>query len=158
MSSIRLKPKSSERIKPSAPANTQRRKFENPLTERYGSVEMSYIFSPHFKFSTWRKLWVALAESEKMLGLPITDKQLAELRANVEDINFEEAEAKEKEIRHDVMSHVHAYGLQAPSAKGIIHLGATSAYVTDNTDLIQLKNALELELKHLLSLTKPESL
>ena len=122
----------------------QRRSYESPLTGRYGSPEMSYIFSPQFKFSTWRKLWVALAEGERMLGLPITDKQISQLKKYVDDVNFEVAEAKEKEIRHDVMSHVYAYGVQAPMAKGIIHLGATSAYVTDNTDLIQIRSALEL--------------
>lgn len=124
-----------------------RRGYENPLTGRYGSPEMSYVFSPQFKFSTWRRLWVALAEGEKVLGLPITDAQLNEMREHLDEINFEAAEAKEREIRHDVMSHVYAYGLQCPSAKGIIHLGATSAYVTDNTDLIQMKSGLELAAK-----------
>ena len=105
---------------------------------------MSFIFSPQFKFSTWRRLWVALAESEKQLGLKISEKALKQMRVHIEDIDFAAAEAKEREIRHDVMSHVYAYGLQAPAAKGIIHLGATSAYVTDNTDLIQMKAGLEL--------------
>lgn len=116
----------------------------NPLTERYASKEMSYLFSPNFKFRTWRKLWVALAEAEKELGLPITDEQLAELRANLETINYEDAERREREVRHDVMSHIYAYGLQAPSAKGIIHLGATSAYVTDNTDILQMSEGLRI--------------
>ncbi|MBI3830831.1 MAG: adenylosuccinate lyase [Planctomycetes bacterium] len=135
---------------PAAPPQKKagdRRSYENPLTGRYGSPEMSYVFSPQFKFSTWRRLWVALAEGEKVLGLPITEAQLHEMRAHLDEINFEAAEAKEREIRHDVMSHVYAYGLQCPSAKGIIHLGATSAYVTDNTDLIQMKSGLELAAK-----------
>ncbi|MFH0937817.1 MAG: adenylosuccinate lyase [Planctomycetota bacterium] len=117
--------------------------YQNPLTDRYDSAEMSYIFSPQFKFSTWRKLWVALAESERQLGLPITQKQIRQLERFVDDINFEVAEAKEKELRHDVMAHVYAYGVQASTAKGIIHLGATSAYVTDNTDLIQMRAGLK---------------
>src|SRR5204863_7331114 len=100
--------------------------------------------SEQFKFSTWRKLWIALAEAERELGLPISPKQIAQLRAFADEINFEAAETKEIEIRHDVMSHVYAYGLQAPDAKGIIHLGATSAYVADNTDLIQLRAGLRL--------------
>jgi adenylosuccinate lyase len=116
----------------------------NPLTERYASREMSYLFSPNFKFRTWRRLWIALAEAEKQLGLPITDGQIEELKANAEAINYDEAERREREVRHDVMAHVHAYGLQAPSAKGIIHLGATSAYVTDNTDILQMAEGLRL--------------
>lgn len=116
----------------------------NPLTERYASKEMSYLFSSNFKFRTWRKLWVALAEAEKELGLPITDGQIAEMRANLEEINYEDAERREREVRHDVMSHIHAFGLQAPSAKGIIHLGATSAYVTDNTDILQMAEGLRI--------------
>src|SRR5471032_2265879 len=122
----------SKKAKPSTPANANGRRrdqYENPLVGRYGSPEMSFIFSPQFKFSTWRKLWLALARGEKKLGLAITDTQLKQLAAHLDDINFDVAEAKEKEIRHDVMSHVHAYGVQAPAAKGIIHLGATSAYV-----------------------------
>lgn len=137
----------SARKKPAASENAprrDRRAYENPLTGRYGTPEMSYLFSPQFKFSTWRRLWLALAEGERILGLPITETQLKEMREHLEDVNFEEAEAKEREIRHDVMSHVYAFGLQCPSAKGIIHLGATSAYVTDNTDLIQMKSGLEL--------------
>ena len=118
--------------------------YTNPLTDRYCSKDMSYIFSPQFKFSTWRKLWVALAEGEHELGLNITEEQLDELRANVDNINFEDARKIEKEVRHDVMSHVKAYGLQCDKAKGIIHLGATSAFVGDNTDVIQMTEALKL--------------
>ena len=121
-----------------------RRKASQPLTERYASKEMSYIFSPEFKFRTWRRLWIALAEAEKELGLPITDEQITEMQAAADDINYEEAEAREREVRHDVMSHVHAFGLQAPSARGIIHLGATSAYVTDNGEVIQMREGLRL--------------
>ena len=118
--------------------------YTNPLTDRYCSKDMSYIFSPQFKFSTWRKLWVALAEGEKELGINITEEQLDELRNNIDNINFDEARKIEKEVRHDVMSHVKAYGLQCDKAKGIIHLGATSAYVGDNTDVIQMNEALKL--------------
>ena len=118
--------------------------YDTPLNTRYASKEMSYIFSDDMKFSTWRKLWVALAEGEKELGLEITEEQLEELRANINNINYDEAIKKEKEVRHDVMSHVYAYGLQCPSAKVIIHLGATSCYVGDNTDIIILRDALEL--------------
>ena len=118
--------------------------YSNPLTERYCSKDMGYIFSPQFKFSTWRKLWVALAEGEKELGINITDEQIAELKAHIDDINFDDAKRIEREVRHDVMSHVQAYGLQCPKAKGIIHLGATSAYVGDNTDVIQMNEALKL--------------
>jgi adenylosuccinate lyase len=124
----------------------------NPLTERYASREMSYLFSADFKFRTWRKLWIALAEAEKELGLPITDAQLAELRAHANDINYEDAERREREIRHDVMSHIYAFGLQAPSAKGILHLGATSAYVTDNTDILQMAAALGIVRHRLVNL------
>jgi adenylosuccinate lyase len=116
----------------------------NPLTERYASREMSYLFSPDYKFRTWRRLWIALAESEQELGLPITDAQIAELRAHANDINYEDAERREREIRHDVMSHIYAWGLQAPSAKGIIHLGATSAFVTDNTEILQMAEGLAI--------------
>jgi adenylosuccinate lyase len=123
---------------------TDSRQYENPLIKRYASARMGFVFSPQFKFQTWRRLWIWLAEAEKELGLPITDGQLAELRAFEADINFAEAEKREKAVRHDVMAHVHAYGLQAKSAAGIIHLGATSAYVTDNTDLIQARAALDL--------------
>ena len=118
--------------------------YNSPLNSRYSSKEMSYLFSDDKKFQTWRKLWVALAESEKELGLNITDEQIEELRSNITNINYEDAERKEKDIRHDVMSHVYAYGLQCPNAKGIIHLGATSCYVGDNTDLIIMKEALLL--------------
>lgn len=128
--------------------------YSNPLIERYSSKEMSYIFSPENKFRTWRKLWVTLAECEKELGLKISDSQIKELKKFENNINYEEAEKREKTVRHDVMSHVHAYGLQCPKAKGIIHLGATSAYVGDNTDLIQMKQGLtELKIK-LVSLLK----
>lgn len=116
--------------------------YDTPLNSRYASKEMSYLFSPDMKFKTWRKLWVALAEGEKELGLNITDEQLEELRANVDNINYEVAEQRERSVRHDVMSHVYAYGVQCPKAKGIIHLGATSCYVGDNTDLIIMKEAM----------------
>lgn len=118
--------------------------YENPLISRYTSREMSHIFSQDVKFTTWRKLWIALAEVEMELGLPITEEQLAELREYQDKINYEEAEKREKETRHDVMSHVYAYGLQCPKARPIIHLGATSAYVGDNTDIIVMKQALEI--------------
>ncbi|MDR0853100.1 MAG: adenylosuccinate lyase [Clostridiales Family XIII bacterium] len=131
-----------------------RDQFSNPLTTRYASREMSYIFSPQFKFSTWRRLWIALAESEMELGLPITQEQVNELKKYADDINFEAAEAREKEVRHDVMSHVYAYGLQAKSAAGIIHLGATSAFVGDNTDIIQMREGLILLRKKLALLMK----
>lgn len=118
--------------------------FQSPFSTRYASRQMQRIFSEQHKFSTWRKLWVALAETEQQLGLDITDEQLNELRAHIEDINFEVAEARERVVRHDVMSHVYAYGQQCPAAKGIIHLGATSCYVGDNTDLILMREALTL--------------
>ncbi|MCX7805196.1 MAG: adenylosuccinate lyase [Planctomycetota bacterium] len=121
-----------------------RDRFEHPLTERYASEEMSFLFSPRFKFSTWRRLWVALARAEKALGLPIKDSQIREMERYVSDINFEEAERIERQTRHDVMAHIKAYGMQAKSAAGIIHLGATSAYVTDNADLIQMREGLRL--------------
>ncbi|MBK5258578.1 MAG: adenylosuccinate lyase [Thermoanaerobaculia bacterium] len=124
----------------------------NPLTERYASPEMSYLFSPNFKFRTWRRLWIALAEAEKELGLAITDAQLEELRRAANDINYEDAERREREIRHDVMSHIYAYGLAAPSAKGIIHLGATSAFVTDNTDILQMSEALTILQRHIVNI------
>ncbi len=113
---------------------------------------MSYLFSPEFKFRTWRRLWVALAEAEKELGLAITDAQIADLKANIDDINFADAERREREVRHDVMSHVYAYGLQATSAKGIIHLGATSAYVTDNTEILQMAEGLRILRRRLVNL------
>ena len=118
--------------------------YSTPLNSRYASKEMSFIFSDDMKFSTWRKLWIALAEGEKELGLNITDEQIKELKAHVNDINYDEAAKREKEVRHDVMSHVYAYGLQCPNAKGIIHLGATSCYVGDNTDVIIMREALNL--------------
>ncbi len=119
-------------------------RYNSPLSERYASKEMQYIFSPEKKFRTWRKLWIALAETEKELGLDITQEQIDELKAHQDDINFEVAVAREKEVRHDVMSHVYAYGVQCPKAKGIIHLGATSCYVGDNTDIILMAEALQL--------------
>ncbi len=126
-------------------------KYISPLSERYASKEMQYIFSPDMKFRTWRKLWIALAETEKELGLNITDEQIEELKANAEDINYEVAKEREKIVRHDVMSHVYAYGVQCPKAKGIIHLGATSCYVGDNTDIIVMTEALRLVKKKLIN-------
>lgn len=125
--------------------------YQSPLSERYASKEMQYIFSPSMKFKTWRKLWIALAETEKELGLPITQEQIDELKEYAEDINFEVAKEREREVRHDVMSHVYAYGVQCPKAKGIIHLGATSCYVGDNTDIIVMTEALKLVKKKLLN-------
>ena len=118
--------------------------YESPLSARYASKEMKYIFSPDKKFRTWRKLWIALAESEKELGLPITQEQIDELKAHADDINYEVAQEREKIVRHDVMSHVYAYGVQCPNAKDIIHLGATSCYVGDNTDIIIMTEGLKL--------------
>ena len=118
--------------------------YESPLSARYASKEMKYIFSPDKKFRTWRKLWIALAESEKELGLPITQEQIDELKAHADDINYEVAQEREKIVRHDVMSHVYAYGVRCPNAKGIIHLGATSCYVGDNTDIIIMTEGLKL--------------
>ena len=118
--------------------------YESPLNSRYASKEMKYIFSPDKKFKTWRKLWVALAEAEMELGLNITKEQVEELKAHVDDINYDVAEAQEKKVRHDVMAHVHAFGQQCPNAKGIIHLGATSCYVGDNTDIIIMYEGLKL--------------
>ncbi len=132
-------------------------RYESPLTERYASREMQYIFSPDMKFKTWRKLWIALAETEKELGLSrdgspvITDEHIEELKAHAEDINYDVAKAREKEVRHDVMSHVYAYGQQCPKAAGIIHLGATSCYVGDNTDIIIMTEALKLVKKKLVN-------
>ena len=126
-------------------------KYVSPLSTRYASSEMQYIFSPDKKFRTWRKLWIALAETEKELGLDITDEQIAEMKEHAEDINYEEAQAREKIVRHDVMSHVYAYGLLCPKAKGIIHLGATSCYVGDNTDIIIMRDALLLVRKKLVN-------
>jgi len=113
---------------------------------------MSYLFSSNFKFRTWRRLWIALAEAEKELGLKITDAQIADLKAHAETINYEDAEKREREVRHDVMAHVHAFGLQAQSAKGIIHLGATSAYVTDNTDILQMAEGLRIIRRRIVNL------
>lgn len=118
--------------------------YTSPLSERYPSKEMQYLFSPEMKFRTWRSLWIALAESEKELGLDITQNQIDQLKANKDDINYAVAKAREKEVRHDVMSHVYAYGVQCPDAKGIIHLGATSCYVGDNTDIIIMSEGLKL--------------
>lgn len=126
--------------------------YESPLNSRYSSKEMKYIFSPDFKFRTWRKLWIALAESEKELGLNITDEQIKELKAHADDINYDVAEERERLVRHDVMSHVYAYGVQCPKAKGIIHLGATSCYVGDNTDVIIMTEGLRLVRKKLVNL------
>jgi adenylosuccinate lyase len=125
--------------------------YSSPLNSRYASKEMSYIFSDNMKFSTWRKLWVSLAECEKELGLNITDEQISELKSHINDINYDDAAKREKEVRHDVMSHVYAYGLQCPSAKGIIHLGATSCYVGDNTDVIIMRDGLLLTKKKIVT-------
>ncbi len=128
--------------------------YKNPLEERYSSREMLYNFSPENKFRTWRKLWIALAEIQRDLGLDISEEQIAELKAKAEEIDFEAAAVYEKKFRHDVMAHVHTYGDAAPSAKGIIHLGATSAFVGDNTDLIQLRDGLQLIRRQMVSLMK----
>lgn len=128
--------------------------YESPLNSRYASEEMKYIFSPDKKFKTWRRLWVALAEAEMELGLPVTAEQVAELKEHMEDINYTDAEEQEKKVRHDVMSHVYAYGLQCPTAKGIIHLGATSCYVGDNTDIIIMHEGLRLIREKLLRCIK----
>lgn len=135
-----------ERIK-----NMSTDRYVSPLSERYASKEMQYIFSPDKKFRTWRRLWIALAETEKELGLPITDEQIEELKEHKDDINYDVAREREKVVRHDVMSHVYAYGQQCPKAKGIIHLGATSCYVGDNTDIIIMAEALEIVRKKLLN-------
>ena len=126
-------------------------RYTSPLSERYASKEMQYIFSQDMKFRTWRRLWIALAETEKELGLNITQEQIDELKAHADDINYDVAKAREKEARHDVMSHVYAYGVQCPKAKGIIHLGATSCYVGDNTDIIVMTEALKLVQKKLVN-------
>ena len=126
--------------------------YESPLNSRYASKEMQYIFSPDKKFSTWRKLWIALAQSEKELGLDITDEQIDEMKEHIYDINYDVAREQEKKVRHDVMAHVHAFGVQCPKAKPIIHLGATSCYVGDNTDIIIMTEAMELVKKKLVSL------
>ena len=126
-------------------------RYVSPLSERYASKEMQYIFSPDMKFRTWRRLWIALAETEKELGLNITQEQIDELKAHAEDINYDVAKERERQVRHDVMSHVYAYGVQCPKAKGIIHLGATSCYVGDNTDIILMSEALEIVRKKLIN-------
>lgn len=126
-------------------------RYVSPLSERYASREMQYIFSPDMKFRTWRRLWIALAETEKELGLNITQEQIDELKAQADDINYEVAKERERQVRHDVMSHVYAYGVQCPKAKGIIHLGATSCYVGDNTDIIVMSEALKLVRKKLVN-------
>ncbi len=119
-------------------------RYTSPFSERYASEEMQAIFSPQRKFSTWRRLWVALARAEKELGLDITDEQIAEMESHIDDINYADAEKREREVRHDVMAHVYAYGLQCPKAKGIIHWGATSCFVGDNTDIIIMRDGLKL--------------
>ena len=126
-------------------------RYVSPLSERYASKEMQYIFSPDMKFRTWRRLWIALAETEKELGLPITQEQIDELKAHKDDINYDVAKERERQVRHDVMSHVYAYGVQCPKANGIIHLGATSCYVGDNTDIIVMTEALKLVKKKLVN-------
>lgn len=126
-------------------------RYQSPLSERYASKEMQYIFSPDMKFRTWRRLWIALAETEKELGLNITEEQIEELKAHKDDINYDVAKEREALVRHDVMSHVYAYGVQCPKAKGIIHLGATSCYVGDNTDIIVMAEALKLVKKKLVN-------
>lgn len=125
----------------------EKERYISPLSTRYASDEMQYIFSQDFKFKTWRRLWIALARAEKELGLDITDEQISELEANKDNINYDVAEAREKVVRHDVMSHVYAYGKQCPKAEPIIHLGATSCYVGDNTDIIILREASRVVLK-----------
>lgn len=120
------------------------RTYQSPLSSRYASLEMSYLFSPDFKYTSWRKLWVALAKGQKQCGLPITEAQIQELELHIDQIPFDKVSEIEKKIRHDVMAHIHAYGDQCPSARGIIHLGATSCYVTDNTDLLQMREGLKL--------------
>lgn len=130
------------------------REYQSPLVTRYASKEMSYLFSEEYKFTTWRKLWVVLAEAEKELGLNITDEQINELKEHIYDINYDVAREYEKKTRHDVMSHVYAYGEQCPKAKPIIHLGATSCYVGDNTDVIIMKEALNIIRKKLIKIIK----
>ena len=126
-------------------------RYVSPLSERYAGKEMQYIFPPDKKFRTWRRLWIALAETEKELGLPITEEQIEELKMHADDINYDVAKEREKQVRHDVMSHVYAYGVQCPKAKGIIHLGATSCYVGDNTDVILMAEALDIVKKKLVN-------
>ncbi len=126
---------------------SDRKGYTSPLSTRYASEEMQYCFSDDFKFTTWRRLWIALAKAERALGLNVTEEQIAELEAHVDDVNYEDAEKREREVRHDVMSHVYAYGLQCPKAAPIIHLGATSCYVGDNEDVVAIKRAGEIVLK-----------
>ena len=128
--------------------------YESPLSSRYADKEMKYLFSPDMKFKTWRRLWIALAESEMELGLPVTQEQVDELKAHADDINYEVAEARERVVRHDVMSHVYAYGQQCPKAAGIIHLGATSCYVGDNTDIIIMTEAMKVVRKKLVNVIR----
>src|SRR5262244_3218713 len=128
--------------------------YSNPLTERYASPEMARIFSPRFKFETWRRLWLWLAEEERRLGLPISEEAITQMAAHLADIDFEAARAEESRTRHDVMAHVRVFGVAAPAAKGIIHWGATSAYVTDNTDLIQMREALALVERRLVAVLR----
>ena len=127
-------------------------RYQSPLSERYAGKEMQYIFSPELKFRTWRRLWIALAETEMELGLPVTREQIDEMKAHADDINLDVAREREKQVRHDVMAHVYAYGIQCEKAKGIIHLGATSCYVGDNTDIILMCRALLLVRGKLLNL------
>ena len=117
--------------------------YESPLSSRYASKEMLYTFSSDMKFSTWRRLWLSLAKAERALGLPITQEQVDEMAAHLTDIDYDMARQREKEVRHDVMAHVYTFGKAAPKAAGIIHLGATSAYVGDNTDIIQIREGLQ---------------
>lgn len=133
---------------------TECNSYRSPFSDRYASKELTYLFSPHFKFTTWRKLWVALAKGEKALGLPITEAQIKAMEAACEQINWDKAKEYEEKFRHDVMAHIHAFGDQCPEAKGIIHLGATSCYVTDNTDLIQIREGLKLFEHKLLQLIR----
>lgn len=125
--------------------------YESPFCTRYASKEMQYVFSADKKFTTWRRLWVALARAEMKLGLPVTEEQVSELEKNIDNIDYETAAAREKEVRHDVMAHVYTYGLACPKAKGIIHLGATSCYVGDNTDIIVMRDAMKIILKKLVT-------
>lgn len=134
--------------------NNMRDTYESPLSSRYADKEMKYLFSPDMKFKTWRRLWIALAESEMELGLPVTQEQVDELKAHADDINYEVAEARERLVRHDVMSHVYAYGQQCPKAAGIIHLGATSCYVGDNTDIIIMTEAMKIVRKKLVNVIR----
>ena len=129
-------------------------RYVSPFSTRYASPEMQFVFSEDNKFRTWRRLWISLAKAEQKQGLPITDEQIAELEAHKDDINYEDAQRRERECRHDVMSHVYAYGLQCPKAKGIIHLGATSCYVGDNTDVLQMKEGLTLLQRKLYSVMR----